>query len=95
MLFESSCGYVLFEARDVYKVERHYFATEAYIKSFDKNFKFVACHTFESSDEALMYLIDDENGMFLVVIIKMLGSSHQAYLFMFLNVIIKNVSSHI
>ncbi|KAL1808451.1 hypothetical protein ACET3Z_025441 [Daucus carota] len=61
MLFESSFGYVLFRAHDVYKVERNYVATEKYIKSFDKSYEFVASHTFESTDEALMYLTADYN----------------------------------
>jgi hypothetical protein len=64
MLFESSCGYVLFRAHDVYKVERTYVDTEKYIESFDKNFELVACHAFASSNEALMYLTADGNGMF-------------------------------
>jgi hypothetical protein len=36
-----------------------------------------------------MYLAANANGMFLDVIIKMLGSFHLAYLIMFFNVIIK------
>ncbi|WJX41860.1 hypothetical protein P8452_29157 [Trifolium repens] len=61
MLFESSCGYVLFRAQEVYKVERNYVEIEKYIKSFEKSFEFVGCHTFASRDEAVMYLTADNN----------------------------------
>ncbi|WJX22696.1 hypothetical protein P8452_11977 [Trifolium repens] len=64
MLFESSCRYLVFQARDVNKVERNYVATEEYIERFDEFFQLVACHTFVSSDEALKYLTADGNGMF-------------------------------
>jgi hypothetical protein len=80
MLFESSWWYVLFRAHDVYKVERNYVEIEKYIKSFEKTFESVGCHTFASRDEAMMYLTADGNGMFLNMIIKLLGSSHLDYL---------------
>ncbi|WJX35682.1 hypothetical protein P8452_23640 [Trifolium repens] len=61
ILFDSSCGYVLFRAHGVDDVERNYLDTEKYIKSCDKCFEVVACHTFASNDEALMYLTADGN----------------------------------
>ncbi|KAL6552900.1 hypothetical protein OROHE_008264 [Orobanche hederae] len=62
MLFESSCGYALFRARDMYKVERNFIAIEEYINRFDEFFEFIACHTFESTNEALMHLEAACNG---------------------------------
>ncbi|GAU14997.1 hypothetical protein TSUD_47920 [Trifolium subterraneum] len=61
MLFESSCGYLVFRAHDVYNVERNYIAIEEYIKKFDEFFQLVACHPFVSDDEALKYLTADGN----------------------------------
>jgi hypothetical protein len=85
MLFESSYGYALFEVFGMHNIETHYIATEEYIKNFNTIFRFVACYAFGSTDEALKYLNAIKNGMFLNVIIQMLGSSHIAYLIMFLN----------
>ncbi|KAL6586524.1 rRNA tRNA 2'-O-methyltransferase fibrillarin-like protein 1-like [Orobanche minor] len=62
MLFESACGYALFRAHDVYKVERNYIAIEEYINRFDEFFEFIACYTFESTNEALMHLEAACNG---------------------------------
>ncbi|PNX75245.1 nucleolar protein 56-like, partial [Trifolium pratense] len=61
MLLESSWGYILFRAVDVYKVERNYMDTEHYIEDFNKFFEFVASHTFASPDEALRYLTADSH----------------------------------
>ncbi|PNX94088.1 mediator of RNA polymerase II transcription subunit 36a-like protein, partial [Trifolium pratense] len=62
LLFESSCGYLVFRALDVYNVERNYVASEVYIKRFDEFFQLVACHAFLSDEEALKYLTADGNG---------------------------------
>ncbi|GAU47833.1 hypothetical protein TSUD_306440 [Trifolium subterraneum] len=51
MLFESSCGYLVFRAHDVYNVERNYVAIEDCMSSF-------------CDEEALKYLTADGNGMF-------------------------------
>lgn len=61
MLFESSCGYALFQAVDVYQVERNYIAIEDYVNRFDEFYKLIACHPFESADDALVYLNDVYN----------------------------------
>jgi hypothetical protein len=70
MLFESLCEYVLFQAHGVYDVERNYLDIEKYIKHSDNLFEVVACHTFASNDETLMYLTADGNGMFLKILFR-------------------------
>ncbi|KAL6542746.1 snoRNP complex protein nop56 [Orobanche hederae] len=65
MLFETSCGYALFQAHGMFKVERNYVAIEKYISRCDEVFELIAYQPFESADDALVHLNAVCNGMFL------------------------------
>ncbi|KAK1364765.1 Mediator of RNA polymerase II transcription subunit 36a-like protein [Heracleum sosnowskyi] len=56
MLFETSCGYALFQVHGMFKVERNYMAIEKFINPGDEVFKLIAYQPFESADDALVHL---------------------------------------
>lgn len=65
MLFESSCGYALLRARDMFIVERNYIAIEKYINRCDEFFELIAYQPYKSADDALVHLNAICTGMFI------------------------------